>query len=93
MAAAPATLLLDEPAAGLDEHESGELAALIRTVASTWGIGVLLVEHKIDMVMSISDRVTVLQSGRVLTTGTPAAVRTDPRVVDAYLGAPDPVPA
>ena len=89
VAAAPAVLLLDEPAAGLDEHEATELAALIRTLASTWGIAVLLVEHKIDIVMSISDRVTVLQSGTVLTSGPPAQVRTDPAVVDAYLGSFD----
>lgn len=89
VAAAPAVLLLDEPAAGLDEHEATELAALIRTLASTWGIAVLLVEHKIDIVMSISDRVTVLQSGKVLVSGPPAQVRTDPAVVDAYLGSFD----
>lgn len=86
ISAAPAVLLLDEPAAGLDEHESDELAALIRTLASTWHIAVLLVEHKIDMVLSICDRVTVLQSGKILTSGTPAEVRNDPAVLDAYLG-------
>ncbi|MGI5144434.1 MULTISPECIES: ABC transporter permease subunit [unclassified Streptomyces] len=98
VAAAPAVLLLDEPAAGLDEHEADELAALIRTLASTWNIAVLLVEHKIEMVMSICDRVTVLQSGAVLTSGAPADVSSDPAVVDAYLGSsqdeiPQPVQA
>jgi sulfate-transporting ATPase len=89
VAAAPAVLLLDEPAAGLDEHEAAELAALIRTLADRWGIAVLLVEHKIDIVMAISDRVTVLQSGAVLTSGTPEQVRTNPAVIEAYLGAFD----
>ncbi|WP_103383266.1 branched-chain amino acid ABC transporter permease/ATP-binding protein [Pseudonocardia dioxanivorans] len=87
VAAAPSVLLLDEPAAGLDEHEADELATLIQALAHRWGIAVLLVEHKIDIVMRICDRVTVLQSGRVLTAGPPDEVRTDPVVMDAYLGA------
>ena len=86
VAAAPSVLLLDEPAAGLDDREASELAQLISTLARTWGIGVLLVEHKVDMIMSISDTVTVLQEGRVLTSGTPEHVQSDPRVIDAYLG-------
>ena len=89
VASAPSVLLLDEPAAGLDDHEAGELADLIRELAREWGIGILLVEHKIDMVMSISDRVTVLQAGRVLTSGTPAEVGKNPLVVEAYLGSTD----
>src|SRR5205823_5814094 len=86
IAPAPSVLLLDEPAAGLDDHEAAELAELIRTVADERGIAVLLVEHKIDMIMSISDRVSVLVAGEILTTGTPAEVRADPAVLDAYLG-------
>jgi ABC-type branched-subunit amino acid transport system ATPase component/ABC-type branched-subunit amino acid transport system permease subunit len=89
VAAAPSVLLLDEPAAGLDEHEADELAGLIRTLASDWNIAVLLVEHKLDIVMAVCDRVTVLQSGKVLSTGTPAEIQTDPAVVDAYLGSAD----
>jgi sulfate-transporting ATPase len=92
MASAPSVLLLDEPAAGLDDHEAAELAALISELARDWGVAVLLVEHKIEMVMSISDRVTVLANGRVLTSGTPEEVRQDPAVIDAYLGSPQAQP-
>jgi ABC-type branched-subunit amino acid transport system ATPase component/branched-subunit amino acid ABC-type transport system permease component len=87
MASAPAVILLDEPAAGLDDHEAGELSGVIVRLARDWGVGVLLVEHKVDMVMSISDRITVLEGGRILATGTAAQVAGNPAVVDAYLGA------
>jgi sulfate-transporting ATPase len=86
IAGAPSVLLLDEPAAGLDDHEAAELAELIRRLADERGIAVLLVEHKIDMIMSISDRVTVLVGGAILTSGTPEEVRANPAVLDAYLG-------
>jgi ABC-type branched-subunit amino acid transport system ATPase component/branched-subunit amino acid ABC-type transport system permease component len=88
IASAPSVLLLDEPAAGLDDHEAGELAELIRRLAHERGIAVLLVEHKVEMVMSISDRVTVLVEGSVLTSGSPDEVRAHPAVLDAYLGRP-----
>jgi ABC-type branched-subunit amino acid transport system ATPase component/ABC-type branched-subunit amino acid transport system permease subunit len=86
VSAAPAVLLLDEPAAGLDDHEASELAILITHVARDWGIGVLLVEHRVDMISAISDRVTVLEFGRVLASGTAEEVTADPAVIDAYLG-------
>src|SRR5882757_1130304 len=89
IAGAPSVLLLDEPAAGLDDAEADELAALIRVLARDWGIGILLVEHKIDMVMAVSDRVTVLNNGVVLASGRPDEVRSDPAVVRAYLGTDD----
>jgi ABC-type branched-subunit amino acid transport system ATPase component len=89
VAGAPSVLLLDEPAAGLDDHEASELAQLIRRLADNWGIGVLLVEHKIDLIMSTSDRVTVLANGRILRSGTPSEVGNDPEVHTAYLGTPD----
>ncbi|MHA3700585.1 ABC transporter permease subunit [Jatrophihabitans sp. YIM 134969] len=86
VAGRPDVLLLDEPAAGLGDGEAGELAELVVRVAHEWGIGVLLVEHKVDLVLAISDRLTVLQEGSVLTSGEPGAVLRDPRVVAAYLG-------
>jgi ABC-type branched-subunit amino acid transport system ATPase component/branched-subunit amino acid ABC-type transport system permease component len=86
IAAAPSVLLFDEPAAGLNDHEAAELAGLIRRVADEWNIGVLLVEHKVDMVMSISDTITVLESGRRLAAGTPQEVMASSAVIDAYLG-------
>jgi sulfate-transporting ATPase len=88
IASAPSVLLLDEPAAGLDDNEADELAVLIRGLADSWGIAVLLVEHKVDLIMSISDRVTVLDSGQVLTSGTPGEIRSNSAVIDAYLGNP-----
>jgi len=89
IAGGPSVLLLDEPAAGLDDHEATELAELIRRLAHERGLAVLLVEHKIDMIMSISDRVTVLVEGSILTSGSPEEVRSHPAVLDAYLGRSD----
>jgi sulfate-transporting ATPase len=86
IAGAPSVLLLDEPAAGLDDHEAAEFAELIRRLARERGIAILLVEHKIDMIMSISDRVSVLVGGSILTSGSPEEVRSDPAVLEAYLG-------
>jgi branched-chain amino acid transport system ATP-binding protein len=80
----PRLLLLDEPAGGLDAGELSELAELIRALGST--IAVMLVEHHMDLVMSVCDRVAVLDFGRVIAAGEPAVVRTDQRVLDAYLG-------
>jgi ABC-type branched-subunit amino acid transport system ATPase component/ABC-type branched-subunit amino acid transport system permease subunit len=91
IAAGPSVLLLDEPAAGLDDHEATELADLIVRIAREWGIGVLLVEHKVDMITSISDRITVLNNGRVLASGVTADVVGNPDVVAAYLGTALPV--
>lgn len=88
IASAPSVLLLDEPAAGLDDHEADELARLIRGLADSWGIAVLLVEHRVDLIMSISDRVTVLDNGSVLASGTPGEIRSNSTVIDAYLGSP-----
>jgi sulfate-transporting ATPase len=88
VASNPSVLLLDEPAAGLDDHEADELARLIRMLADEWGIGILLVEHKTEMIMTISDHVTVLDGGRLLTSGRPESVGNDPKVHAAYLGVP-----
>jgi branched-chain amino acid transport system ATP-binding protein len=81
----PRVLLLDEPAVGLSQAERDTLATTLRELAAQ-GIAVLLVEHVIDLVMAVSDRVVVLNFGRVLAEGTPAEVRADRAVLEAYLG-------
>jgi sulfate-transporting ATPase len=86
VATSPSVLLLDEPAAGLSDDETRELARLVRRLAEDWGMGVLLVEHDVDMVMSVCDQVVVLDFGRRISVGTPDEVRADPAVRAAYLG-------
>jgi branched-chain amino acid transport system ATP-binding protein len=86
LAAEPQLLLLDEPASGLSEAELDELAGLIRQLRGQ--MSVMLVEHHMDLVMGVCDRIVVLDFGRVIATGTPAGIRADPAVVDAYLGSP-----
>jgi ABC-type branched-subunit amino acid transport system ATPase component/branched-subunit amino acid ABC-type transport system permease component len=94
VASAPSVILLDEPASGLGDHESAELAELVRSLADDWGMAVLLVEHNIDVVLSVCDEVTVLREGRFLRHGTPDEIAGDPVVIDAYLGGrPDDEPS
>jgi branched-chain amino acid transport system ATP-binding protein len=84
-AAAPRLLCLDEPAAGLDALESGALGRHLREIADR-GTAMLLVDHDMGLVLSISDYVVVLEFGKVIAQGTPDAVRGDPAVINAYLG-------
>jgi ABC-type branched-subunit amino acid transport system ATPase component/branched-subunit amino acid ABC-type transport system permease component len=86
VAAEPSVLLLDEPAAGLSESESAELAGIVRRLADEWGMAILLVEHDVAFVMRVSDRIVVLDFGRRIAGGTPGQVSGDPAVVAAYLG-------
>jgi branched-chain amino acid transport system ATP-binding protein len=85
LASEPTLLLLDEPAAGCNPVETQELDQVIRSIVKD-GVTVVLVEHDMRLVMNISDRVHVLASGRTLTEGTPEQVRSDPAVIEAYLG-------
>ena len=87
MCTRPVLLCLDEPAAGLNPRESAQLNALLLDIRREFGIGILLIEHDMSVVMGISDHIIVLDYGRKISDGTPEAVRADPAVIRAYLGA------
>jgi ABC-type branched-subunit amino acid transport system ATPase component/ABC-type branched-subunit amino acid transport system permease subunit len=81
----PAVVLLDEPAAGLDSGEARHLVAVLRACRQ-WGCAVVLIEHDLSLVLGVADRVTVMDRGRVISRGTPDAVRADPAVAEAFMG-------
>ncbi|MET1029306.1 MAG: ABC transporter ATP-binding protein [Dongiaceae bacterium] len=92
MCTRPRLLCLDEPAAGLNPRESGELNELLLSLRQETGIGVLLIEHDMSVVMGISDHVVVLNYGRKIADGTPQQIRHDPIVIKAYFGEEEEVP-
>jgi branched-chain amino acid transport system ATP-binding protein len=82
----PKYLLLDEPAAGMSAQEAADLSALIRRIAGEMGCGVLLIEHNVGLVLGLCDHIVVLDSGAVIETGPPAAIRASEKVRHAYMG-------
>lgn len=88
LAANPELLILDEPAAGLNENETKELTEIIRTI-SKMDIGIMMIEHDMEMVMNLTDYITVINFGKEISQGVPSFVQDDPRVIEAYIGSDD----
>ena len=89
MSASPILLCLDEPAAGLNPRESAELTALLTALSREQGIGILLIEHDMSVVMKVSDHIVVLNHGKKIAEGPPSTIKANPDVISAYLGEDD----
>jgi branched-chain amino acid transport system ATP-binding protein len=93
LATEPKVLLLDEPAAGMNPQEKQELRALIQRIRSQFNLAILLIEHDMGVVMDICERITVLDYGKTIAVGTPAEIQNNEKVIEAYLGTPQELPA